>query len=126
MAAAVVVWAMAMGAGIAQAQAPSCTDLRAQKEKVYGLHLTQLNETQIDAKSKEIDAYWKQLQAAGPEGVSCLKEMLAAEKTDHIFQFDAASFLFQLDKSPESLNLAKDAIIQTDFQRTNRANYPSI
>ena len=121
-----VVWAMAIGAGIAQAQAPSCADLRAQKEKVYGFHLTQLNETQIDAKSKEIDAYWKQLQTAGPEGVSCLKEMLAAEKTDHIFQFDAASFLFQLDKSPESLNLVKDAIVQTDFQETDPANYLSL
>jgi hypothetical protein len=125
-AAAFVVWAMTIGAGIAQAQASSCADLRAQKEKVYGFHLTQLNETQIDAKSKEIDAYWKQLQSAGPEGVSCLKEMLAAEKTDHIFQFDAASFLFQLDKSPESLNLVKDAIVQTDFQETDPANYLSL
>ena len=126
MAAAFVLWAMAIGAGMAQAQAPSCADLRAQKEKVYGFHLTQLNETQIDAKSKEIDAYWKQLQSAGPEGVSCLKDMLSAEKTDHIFQFDAASFLFQLDKSPESLSLVKDAIVQTDFQETDPANYLSL
>ncbi len=111
---------------MARADTPSCADLRAQKEKVYGFHLTQLNETQIDTKSKEIDAYWKQLQSAGPEGVSCLKEMLAAEKTDHIFQFDAASFLFQLDKSPESLNLVKDAIVQTDFQETDPANYLSL
>ena len=111
---------------MARADTPSCVDLRAQKEKVYGFHLTQLNETQIDTKSKEIDAYWKQLQSAGPEGVSCLKEMLAAEKTDHIFQFDAASFLFQLDKSPESLNLVKDAIVQTDFQETDPANYLSL
>src|SRR5579864_6847982 len=126
MAAAVAVWAMAMGAGMARAQAPSCADLRAQKEKVYGFHLAQLNETQIDAKSKEIDAYWKQLQGAGPEGVTCLKEMLASEKTDHIFQFDAASFLYQMDKSPESLNLVKDALAQADFQETDPANYLSL
>jgi hypothetical protein len=125
-AAAFLVLGMTIGAGIAEAQAPACADLRAQKEKVYGFHLTQLNETQIDAKSKEIDAYWKQLQSAGPEGLSCLKEMLAAEKTDHIFQFDAASFLFQLDKSPDSLNLVKDSIVQTDFQETDPANYLSL
>ena len=119
-------WALAMGAGVAQAQAPSCPDLRAQKEKIYGFHLVQLDESQIDAKSKAIDAYWKQLQSAGPEGVSCLKDMLASEKTDHLFQFDAASFLFQLDKSPESLNLVKDAIVQTDFQETDPANYLSL
>lgn len=126
MAAGLALFAVAMGAGTARAEVSSCADLRAQKEKVYGFHLTQLNESQIDAKSKEIDAYWKQLQATGPEGVSCLKEMLAGEKSDHLFQFDAASFLFQLDKSPESLNLVRDAIVQTDFQETDPANYLSL
>src|SRR5258705_9824241 len=109
---------MAMGAGMARADTPSCADLRAQKEKVYGFHPTQLNETQIDTKSKEIHAYWKQLQSAGPEGVRCMQEMLAAEKTDHIFQFDPASFLFPLDNSPASLNLVKYAILQPDFPQT--------
>ena len=126
MVAALAVWAVVFGGEVAQAQASSCADLRAQKEKVYGFYLTQLNETQIDAKSKEIDAYWKQLQSVGPEGVSCLKDMLAAEKTDHIFQFDAASFLYQMDKSPESLNLVKDALAQADFQETDPANYLSL
>jgi hypothetical protein len=114
-----------MGAGVARAQGP-CADLRAQKEKVYGFHLAQLTETQIDAKSKEIDAYWKQVQSAGPGGVTCLKQMLAEEKTDHLFQFDAASFLYQLDKSPEALNIVKDALAQTDFQETDPANYLSL
>jgi len=126
MVAGLALWTLAMGAGAACAEVYSCADLRAQKEKVYGFYLTQLNESQIDAKSKEIDAYWKRLQSAGLEGVSCLKEMLAGEKTDHLFQFDAASFLFQLDKSPESLNLVRDAIVQTDFQETDPASYLSL
>lgn len=126
LAAGIAVFVFTVGGGVARAQGSSCADLRAQKEKVYGFHLAQLTETQIDTKSKEIDAYWKQLQSAGPVGVSCLKEMLASEKTNHLFQFDAASFLFQLDKSPESLNLAKDAIVQTDFQETDPANYLSL
>lgn len=125
-AAGLAAWALLMGAGLARAQGPSCADLRAQKEKIYGFHLAQLDESQIDAKTKAIDAYWKQLQSAGPEGVSCLKDMLAAEKSDHLFQFDAASFLFQLDKSPDSLNLVKDAIAQADFQETDPANYLSL
>jgi hypothetical protein len=120
------VCALTMGAAAARAQGPSCADLRAQKEKVYGFHLAQLTETQIDAKSKEIDAYWKEVQSSGPGGVGCLKQMLAEEKTDHLFQFDAASFLYQLDKSPDSLNLVKDALAQTDFQETDPANYLSL
>jgi len=126
MAAGAALWALTISAVVTRAEVSACADLRAQKEKIYGFHLTQLNESQIDAKSKEIDAYWKQLQSAGPEGVSCLKDMLAAEKTDHLFQFDAASFLFQLDKSPDSLSLVRDAIVQTDFQETDPANYLSL
>ena len=125
----VVVFAMlalTIGAAVARANPPSCADLRAQKEKVYGFHLTQLDESQLDAKSKEIDAYWKQLQSAGQEGEGCLKDMLSSEKTDHLFQFDAASFLYQLDKAPESLALVKDALAQTDFQETDPANYLSL
>lgn len=74
--------------------APTCAELRAQKAKTYGFHLTQLNETQLDAKTKQLDAFWKQVQAAGPEGVTCIRTLLAEEKTDHIFQVDAAGMLF--------------------------------
>lgn len=114
------------GTGIASAQGSACADLRVRKEKVYGFQLTQLNESQIDAKSKEIDAYWKRFQPPTPEMLSCLKDMLESEKKDHLFQFDAASFLYQSDKSPASLNLVKDVLIQTDFQETDPANYLSL
>jgi hypothetical protein len=122
----VAVWVLAIGAGVVSAQAPSCADLRAQKEKVYGFQLTQLNESQIDAKSKEIDAYWKLFQPTTPDTLNCLKQMLVSEKADHLFQFDGASFLYQADKSPASLNIVKDALVQTDFQETDPANYLSL
>jgi len=102
---------------------PSCADLRAEKSKTYGFHVTQLNEAQLDAKSKELDAFWKQVQAAGPEGVSCIRTLLAEEKTDHIFQVDAATMLFPADHSPESQILIRDALAQADFQESDPANY---
>jgi hypothetical protein len=102
---------------------PTCADLRAEKSKTYGFHLTQLNETQLDAKTKEIDAFWKQVQAAGPDGVTCIRSLLAEEKTDHIFQVDAATMLFAADSSPETRNLIRDSIAQADFQESDPANY---
>lgn len=101
----------------------TCDSLRAEKSKIYGFHLSQLNEEQIAAKSKELDAFWKLVQAAGPQGVTCIHAMLAEEKTDHNFQFDAASMLFPLDHSPETLNLIRDSLAQTDFQESDPANY---
>ena len=110
------------GWGVAAAS-PACDAIRAEKAKVYGYHLSEMNEQQIEAKSKELDAFWKQAQAAGPEGVSCIRVLLAEEKTDHVFQFDAAQMLFPADKSPETLKLIRDALVQADFQESDPANY---
>jgi hypothetical protein len=107
----------------AVAKTPSCDALRVAKAKTYGFQLDQLKEEQLAAKTKELDAFWKKVQAAGPEGVSCLRTLLAEEKTDHLFQFDAASMLFPADHAPETLNLIRDSIAQADFQETDPANY---
>lgn len=104
----------------------TCDILQAKKSSIYGFHLSQLNESQIDAKTRQMDAFWKQSEAAGPDGISCIQEMLQAEKTDHYFQFDAASWLFPRDKSTETLNLIRDSIAQADFQETDPANYLSL
>jgi hypothetical protein len=101
----------------------TCTDLRAAKTKTYGFHLTQLDEAQLDAKSKQLDAFWKQVQAAGPTGVTCIRDMLAEEKTDHIFQVDAASMLFPADSSATTRILIRDSLAQADFQESDPANY---
>jgi hypothetical protein len=110
----------------APSSAPACADIRAEKSKIYGFHLAQLSEAQLDAKSKELDAFWKQVQAAGPEGVTCIRTLLAEEKTDHVFQVDAATMLFPADPSPETRNLIRDSIAQADFQESDPANYLSL
>ena len=118
-----VVLCVAVSAVQAADKPPTCADLRAEKSKTYGFHLTQLNEAQLDAKTKEIDAFWKQVQAAGPEGLTCIRSLLAEETTDHIFQVDASTMLFPADPSPEARNLIRDSIAQADFQESDPANY---
>jgi hypothetical protein len=109
-----------------QEKSKSCQDLRTAKSKVYGFRPSQLDESQIDAKGKEIDAFWKQAQSAGAPGATCVRSLLQDEKTDHFFQFDAASFLYQTDRSPETLLLVRDSIAQADFQEIDPANYLSL
>ncbi len=107
-------------------QPVTCDSLRASKAKIFNFSLAQLDETQIDAKSKEMDAFWKQVDTAGAAGINCVKQMLQAETTDHYFQFEAAAWLFPLDKSPGALLLIRDSIGQADFQVTDPANYLSL
>ena len=120
---ALIVLCMTASEVCATDKALTCADLRAEKSKTYGFHLAQLNEDQLAAKTKELDAFWKQVQSAGPEGVSCIRTLLAEEKTDHIFQVDAATMLFPADPSPETRNLIRDSIAQADFQESDPANY---
>jgi hypothetical protein len=118
--------ALATQAADPQEKPVTCESLQTGKSKVFAFNLAQLNETQIEAKSKEMDVFWKQADSAGPEGVNCVKLMLQAEKTDHYFQFEAAAWLFPKDKSPDTLFLVRDSIAQADFQETDPANYLSL
>ena len=112
-------------AGIPDSHA-TCDAIRVAKSKTYGYHIAQLTEEQIDAKSKELDTFWKQVQAAGADGVTCIHELLAEDKTDHVFQFDAASVLLSADHSPETLRLVRDSLAQADFEESDPANYLSL
>jgi hypothetical protein len=110
----------------ASSESSTCDELRAAKAKVYGFHLAQMSEEQLQSKTKELDAFWKQVQSASAEGVSCIRGLLAEDKTDRVFQFDAASMLFSADHSPETMNLVRDALLQTDFQESDPSNYLTI
>jgi hypothetical protein len=110
----------------AQDEVVTCDSLREEKAKVYGFHPAQMNEADIEAKSKELNAFWKDVQSAGSEGASCLKGMLTDEKADHNFQFDAGSMLYQMDPSPDNLTLIRDSIAPADFQETDPAAYLSL
>ena len=114
---------LSFAANTAHATAVTCADLRSEKSRVYGFHLAQLNEEQLAAKTKELDTFWKNVQAAGPEGVSCVRSLLAEEKNDHAFQVDAAGMLFPADPSPETRNLIRDSLAQADFQESDPANF---
>ena len=100
-----------------------CEALRSQKAKAYGFQLAQLNETQMEEKGKEINAFWKQVQADGPTGTACVRSMLEQEKSDHNFQFDAAAMLYQTDHSPATLVLVRDSIAQADFRESDPGSY---
>jgi hypothetical protein len=102
---------------------PTCGTLRAEKAKTYGFHPAKMTEAQIAAKSKELDAFWKNVQAAGSQGTTCVKQMLTDEKVDHIFQFDAGSMLYKADRSPETLHLVRDSINYADFREIDPADY---
>ena len=105
------------------ANAQTCDSLRALQQRTYGFHPAQLTEQQRDLRGNQLDDFWNAVKAAGAEGVTCLKSMLASQKSDGFFQFDGASLLYNIDKSPETAQTAADAVGHADITDVDPIGY---
>ena len=105
------------------AQDTHCAELKAAKARVYGFHPTDLNQDQQNKKSAEMDVFWDLAKAQGPNGASCVREMILAEKNDSFFQYDASSLLYTLDRSADSLNAILQGISSAELKDINPVEY---
>ncbi len=117
----VLVSALALSA---DAQNP-CVEIEAAKTKIYNFHPSLVDKQTREAKSKEMDAFWKEVKAAGPAGVICLRQLLLSER-DGFFLFDGASLLFSLDESDTSLNVIKSALARVALADIDIGGYMSL
>jgi hypothetical protein len=102
-----------VGACCAQDQ---CAALAQAKARTYGFHPSTLTKEERQRKSAQMDAFWNLAEKSGQSGLACLREMIAAEKTDTFFLFDGASLLASFDKSGASDTAILDGLVRTDMQ----------
>ncbi len=105
------------------AQNDPCAQLQLLKKEVYGFRAASLNQQQQAEKEKQVDRFWSAARAQGPRGVSCVREMLQAERRDAFFLFDASTLLLHLDDSPKSLEVIQGAASRADLAEINPAGY---
>ncbi len=105
------------------AQTPDCSKLEAVKAKTYGFHPTDLSKAQQTAKSGELDGFWNETKSEHADGIKCLQQMILAEKADTFFLFDAASLLYSLDHSPESLAAITQGVNGSDLKELQIPEY---
>jgi hypothetical protein len=98
-----------------QTQANRCDAIGTFKVKTYGFQPAKLSEAQQQDKSRLMDAFWNAVKAAGPEGLGCVARLIADEKRDTWFLFDAASLLTTLDKSGASDPAIAQGLVGTSF-----------
>ena len=96
---------------------PGCDALATTKQRVYGFHPSQLSAAEQKTKGAELDQFWDAVKAAGPVGLSCVAKLVADEKTDTFFLFDAASLLSTFDTSG-----ASDPAIVSGLSRADLAD----
>ena len=101
----------------------TCSDLAAAKTATYGFRPSQLDKQQREAKDKAVDAFWTTVKTAGPSGLECVRKMVAQEKSDVFFLYNAAALLALLDPSGSSDAAIEDGMSRTDLTEANMLVY---
>jgi hypothetical protein len=105
------------------AAATACADLEAAKKATYGFRPSQLTPEAKEAKLRELDAFWARVKARGPDGITCLQSMIAADTIDGYFAMNAAALLARLDCSPAGLAAVELGLSRTDLDEIDIAQY---
>jgi hypothetical protein len=108
--------------GTGSAQNP-CSAINMAKASTYGFHPSKLSKPERKQKSKEMDEFWKLVEASGPEGLSCVRQLMEGESSDTYFLFDGASLLAHFDKSDSSDQAILDGLARTDLNDVDSAGY---
>jgi len=108
---------------VAQAQTSKCAALAEAKRSTYGFRPSQLSAAEQGSKTVAMDRFWNLAKAAGPDGFACIRAMIAEEKTDKYFLFDAASLLVTFDTSGASDAAIVDALSRTDLDDVDPAGF---
>jgi hypothetical protein len=105
-------------------QTPSqCAKLLEAKLKTYGFHPSKLSAAEQKTKSAQLDHFGDLVKAEGPNGLECLARLIADEKSDTYFLFDAASILVTLDKSGGSDTAIVSGLSRTDLADVDPAGF---
>jgi hypothetical protein len=103
--------------------AETCNEISQAKLATYGFRPSQMNRSEQQKKSVQMDAFWNRVKAAGPAGIECVRGLIAAEKTGTYFLFDAASLLNTFDASGASDDAIEDGLLRTDLVDVDMSGY---
>jgi hypothetical protein len=118
-----LIFLLLVGTGVAQ---DPCSAINQAKTRTYDFHPSQLSKQEGEQKSKQMDEFWKLVQADGQRGLECVRQLIKREASDAYFLFDGASLLAQLDKSGASDQVILDGLARTDLKDVDPAGYIAV
>src|SRR5438270_4522584 len=104
--------------------AQDCTKLTQMKGDIYGFRPVELSKEQQNAKSKQMDLFWKEVKAEGTSGVTCVRKLLKKEEKDRYFVFDAVQILLEMDpESADSVSAIAESLPKVDLDQVDAVAY---
>lgn len=90
---------------------------------VYNFLPRNLDNSALEVKSKELDAFWEEVKSRGTGGLADLRRELARNDLPVFFNYDGAKLLLSLSKSNQDRALALAAISRTELRDIQWADY---
>jgi hypothetical protein len=91
--------------------------------KIYDFEPSKLSIEEREQKSKELDAFWKEVEEDKEKLLPALREALRSDKTSAFFHFDGAQVLIVASPEPADFQLAADAIARADLKDIQQEVY---
>lgn len=101
----------------------TCDQLNSLRSSTYNFHPAKLTEAERNAKSQAMDRFWSAVKRAGPQGVTCLQQMLVKTHNDPYFAFDGSSLLVSLKDDHDSLMIVQRVLLETSLDDVDAAGY---
>jgi len=89
----------------------------------YNFSPRKLDDKAIKAKSKELDAFWENVKARGPQGLEEFRQELRRPDLPIFFNYDGAKLLLSLSKTREDRGLALTAISRAELRDIQWTDY---
>lgn len=101
----------------------SCDRLNSLRSSTYNFHPAKLTSAERNTKSREMDSFWAAVKESGPQGITCLKQLLDNTQGDPYFVFDGSSLLLSLQEDRDSLLLVQRVLPRTSLDDVDVASY---
>lgn len=98
-------------------------DLHHRVAAVYDFRPRDLNESELNAKSEDLDRFWNDVRARGSEGLEQLRSELRRDDAPRFFCYDGAKLLLSLSEASQDLELATAAIARADIRDVQLDDY---
>ncbi len=106
----------------AQAQT-SPADFHAQVASLYAFHPHTLTTAEVNAKSKELDAFWSEAKADPTHVLPLMREELERTRSPDFFAYDGAKLLLSLSTDKSDRELALASMPKADLLDVDNTNY---
>lgn len=114
---------LALSPGLYGQNGPDADSIHKEILALYNFHPHDLKEPQFTQKSAALDAFWDKAKANPDIYVAALSKELQDTSNPSFFMYDGSKLLLSLSDTPETRQIAAEAVARVDLKDLQRTDY---